>query len=792
MNSLPEGSGPPMSYYEQVGTLPQEIDPQHAEQLVKEGKLVKADKPAYAKLVGDDGIIFYVRKLSLIVGKPQEPPAGLAETWVIPATENFEVHIDYIFRQNTFELTVHGERSIKVNGNVISRSHAPVALRNATVVEFGNLRLHFMLPQGPVFRDVPPERPNIPGHPAQGVGGGTQVRPGSGSETSQPIPTHPAPPAVTKAEKRTSPVTAMGPGKDGNDPTKTQATGEDQEKGSKQEVPEYFTDPNVKPPFSYAKLIAKAILASTDRKATLSSIYTHIMTTYPFFRHADNNWQNSVRHNLSLNHGFIKIPRQESEPGKGTFWAITDDYARQLLSDDNSGRRGAKGPRARAKAAKPGPRSRKEAARWSGHRRVVPNAPMQQRWPGHPDEAVQAGMDPQYAPPPGFHGAQQPGLPMPPMGVRPNAPYAMPPGMPHVQQPHDMGPHHPGGPPPPPMQPDGSYQMMGQPRPVEGMSAPPPPGAVQHPGYAHAYGGQHPLPPPPQQQMHQPGPHGGYMAPQMQHRGPPGAPMQQHPQGGPGRPPLPPPPTMQGREEAPGPRGPAPGQGPYPPQQGQQPMQSYGAPPPAQDEQSGEHDGHRAGGPPPGTASPHMVAGAAGDRRPGSTGYAPHPGAAPPPPGGPQGSWQQQQQPQQFRGTPGSQPQQQMGQPQHQSQQQPQPGRPYPDNGQWRGPPQPHGYNRRPGEMPGYSPQQPMPPQPYGGGSPHHYPGGNMPPKPMPGGSYGVDPQAYPGGPPPPQGGGMRPQQMPAGYGSQPQQGGDEPGPDPAGQQGQPPQAGGY
>ncbi|KAK7576169.1 hypothetical protein V9T40_012455 [Parthenolecanium corni] len=86
-----------------------------------------------------------------------------------------------------------------------------------------------------------------------------------------------------------------------------------------------------KPPYSYAQLIVQAVASAPDKQLTLSGIYSYITKNYPYYRTADKGWQNSIRHNLSLNRYFLKVPRSQEEPGKGSFWRIDPQSESKLI-----------------------------------------------------------------------------------------------------------------------------------------------------------------------------------------------------------------------------------------------------------------------------------------------------------------------------------------------------------------------------------------------------------------------------------------------------------------------------
>lgn len=126
-------------------------------------------------------------------------------------------------------------------------------------------------------------------------------------------------------------------------------------------------------PFSYSSLIAQAISSSHEGKMTLREIYAWINWAYPDLYSFDGpdaqGWQNTVRHNLSLNKMFVKVPRSavgtrlSDRPGgwgsvtfprgKGGYWMLDSSVAG-------------------APIALPGPQRGVSAATFSAH--GLPNA----------------------------------------------------------------------------------------------------------------------------------------------------------------------------------------------------------------------------------------------------------------------------------------------------------------------------------------------------------------------------------------------------------------------------------
>ncbi|KAI0926161.1 hypothetical protein AcV5_008692 [Taiwanofungus camphoratus] len=85
--------------------------------------------------------------------------------------------------------------------------------------------------------------------------------------------------------------------------------------------------PGEKPNYPYPTLIKLAIHGSPKKRLTLQEIYAALEERFQWFRDNahDKAWQNSIRHNLSLNKCFRRVSKPITEPGKGSYWVV--DYS---------------------------------------------------------------------------------------------------------------------------------------------------------------------------------------------------------------------------------------------------------------------------------------------------------------------------------------------------------------------------------------------------------------------------------------------------------------------------------
>ncbi|KAK9478315.1 hypothetical protein V1514DRAFT_352519 [Lipomyces japonicus] len=87
-----------------------------------------------------------------------------------------------------------------------------------------------------------------------------------------------------------------------------------------------------KPPNSYSSLIEVSLRTfATERGMSLSDIYQAIQELFPYYRYAPYGWQNSVRHNLSLNKLFVKIAKE----GKGWLWGLDEELFKEKEAKKN-------------------------------------------------------------------------------------------------------------------------------------------------------------------------------------------------------------------------------------------------------------------------------------------------------------------------------------------------------------------------------------------------------------------------------------------------------------------------
>ncbi|KAI8634802.1 fork head domain-containing protein [Xylariaceae sp. FL1651] len=308
---------------------------------------------AYAKIAAQDWT-YYIRTLSVNIGRNTDAQD--------PDGPDF-VHIDLgpskIFSRQTaviyfdtnpgkWFLQAKGRNGLKVDNEVLKRPDPPHALGSGEVIEIGGLEMMFVLPANfgplrinPIFLEqagiIPPSsetRTALPPLPSDQPS--SQPARGTASSRGQNLQQAiaPAPPDYKRPGTPPS-ASSRATASQAKTPAHTAAKGGDDIDLSKDE------NKHIKPHYSYAQMITQAIVNTPGEKLNLAGIYQYIMDNYAYYRHQPiGGWQNSIRHNLSLNKSFTKAPRLTDEPGKGMKWEIIPEARAEMVRTCWRGGRG--------------------------------------------------------------------------------------------------------------------------------------------------------------------------------------------------------------------------------------------------------------------------------------------------------------------------------------------------------------------------------------------------------------------------------------------------------------------
>jgi hypothetical protein len=279
---------------------------------------------AYAKIAGRDWTYFVVDQ-AVNIGRPPDNSkdgstlGASASSPIADMKEMLPVHIDLgpskivsrhhasIFYDADYpdgggwHVRVNGRNGVKVNTNLLKRGGIQ-KLKSGDILEIASTQMMFVTPgdkvtvdpyfierakvlaTGEEFNPVQHGHPD-PTHHSTYVSG----NPYSSGHSRQPLA--PAPPDFKRA------MTPPGSQKDGKlgvfDSKPTQSP---YNRGmlmeSTHEI-DYSRDAakDLKPPFSYATMIAQAIFSSDEEKLTLNNIYGWIQDKYAFYRHSNSGWQ---------------------------------------------------------------------------------------------------------------------------------------------------------------------------------------------------------------------------------------------------------------------------------------------------------------------------------------------------------------------------------------------------------------------------------------------------------------------------------------------------------------------
>ncbi|XP_068101005.1 forkhead box protein K1 [Hyperolius riggenbachi] len=294
--------------------------------------MLASEAPALARLEGRD-FEFIMRIPTVTIGR--DSSQGSVDVNMGRSSFISRRHLLLNFVEPNFYLRCLGKNGVFVDGAFQRRGAPPVQLSRQCTFRFPStvIKIKFTalyqekeeaptLSPSPIYRQISPLKIHIPEPDVRSL--------------ISPLPS----PTGTISVPNSCPASPRGAGTSGlhfihNIASELKLAAECAAKVATEQHAETLVGDSPKdeskPPYSYAQLIVQAISCAKDRQLTLSGIYAHITKHYPYYRSADKGWQNSIRHNLSLNRYFIKVPRSQEEPGKGSFWRIDPTSEAKLI-----------------------------------------------------------------------------------------------------------------------------------------------------------------------------------------------------------------------------------------------------------------------------------------------------------------------------------------------------------------------------------------------------------------------------------------------------------------------------
>ncbi|ODV83931.1 hypothetical protein CANARDRAFT_9219 [[Candida] arabinofermentans NRRL YB-2248] len=310
-------------------SIPPDNIPTTVSRMYSNDRNLNNEVQAYAKISGRDWT-FYVKTLKVLIGRntdshnidksEERVDIDLGPSKVVSRKH---ASISYNLESRRWELVILGRNGLKIDGsrvNSTSDGTGPVFLNSGNIVDIGGTQMMFILP------DAAPVISNIFLQSLKNKRPKSELIDGSSTSLyGNPVYAHNNVKGFQMYSKNaTNTGITASPGSMAKNFSPDQDFSKDEAK-------------DLKPPYSYATMITQAILSNPQGILSLSEIYDWIASHYAYYRHSKQGWQNSIRHNLSLNKAFEKVPRKPNEPGKGMKWQISDSYRKEFLKKWDEG-----------------------------------------------------------------------------------------------------------------------------------------------------------------------------------------------------------------------------------------------------------------------------------------------------------------------------------------------------------------------------------------------------------------------------------------------------------------------